>query len=45
MEGNAKNQALPWGVVVNPKDGLACVNDFHNGLWIVRIDPRQPVVP
>ena len=35
-----------WGVVVNPKDGLAYVNDFNNGLWIIRVEPKpKPVVP
>jgi hypothetical protein len=45
MQGNTQNAAFTWGVVVNPKDGLAYVNDFNNGLWIVRVDPRPPVVP
>ena len=45
MDGNTKNHAQTWGVVVNPKDGLAYVNDFYNGLWIVRIEPRAKVVP
>ena len=45
MDGNTKNKAQTWGVVVNPKDGLAYVNDFFNGLWIVKIEPRPPVVP
>lgn len=39
MEGNVKNAAMTWGVVV--KDGLAYVNDMFNGLWIVRIEPKQ----
>lgn len=38
MEGNTKNTAMTWGVVV--KDGLAYVNDMYNGLWIVKIEPR-----
>lgn len=38
MDGQVPNQAMTWGVVV--KDGLAYVNDNHNGLWIVRLDPR-----
>lgn len=38
MNGNVPNQAMTWGVVV--KDGLAYVNDNHNGLWIVRIEPQ-----
>src|SRR5437762_13006349 len=45
MQGNTANAAFTWGVVVNPKDGLAYVNDFNNGLWIVRIEPRPRVVP
>ncbi|MEO6444744.1 MAG: Ig-like domain-containing protein [Gemmatimonadaceae bacterium] len=45
MAGNTKNKAQAWGVVVNPKDGLAYVNDFFNGLWIVKIEPRAAVVP
>ena len=45
MDGNTKNHAQTWGVVVNPKDGLAYVNDFFNGLWIVRIEPRPKIVP
>jgi hypothetical protein len=43
-----QNAANTWGVVVNPKDGLAYVNDFNNGLWVVRIEPKKlvrPVVP
>ena len=46
MEGNTKNAAFTWGVVVNPKDGLAYVNDFNNGLWVVRVNPKpNKVVP
>ena len=45
MSGWQKNAANTWGVVVNPKDGLAYVNDFHNGLWIVRVNPKPKVVP
>ncbi len=29
-------------MVVNPKDGLAYVNDFNNGLWIIRVNPKPP---
>ncbi|MEP6590560.1 MAG: hypothetical protein ABJC19_05205 [Gemmatimonadota bacterium] len=39
MEGNTKNDPMTWGVVV--KNGLAYVNDNHNGLWIVRMEPRR----
>ena len=45
MEGHVKNSAMTWGVVVNPKDGLAYVNDDNNGLWVVRIEPRPKIVP
>ena len=40
MEGHVKNSAMTWGVVVNPKDNLAYVNDDNNGLWIIKIEPR-----
>ena len=43
MEGHVKNSAMTWGVVVNPKDGLAYVNDDNNGLWIIRIEPKPAV--
>jgi hypothetical protein len=43
--GVVKNAAFDWGVVVNPKDGLAYVNDFNNGLWVVRVDPKKPATP
>jgi hypothetical protein len=46
LQGNTPNAAFTWGVVVNPKDGLAYVNDFNNGLWIVRVNPKaRQVVP
>jgi hypothetical protein len=34
-DGKVRNAAFTWGVVVNKKDGLAYVNDFNNGLWVV----------
>ncbi len=37
------NEANTWGVVV--KDGLAYVNDNHNGLWIIRILPKRSGKP
>jgi hypothetical protein len=43
MDGFVKNTAMTWGVVV--KNGLAYVNDMYNGLWIVKIEPKPPVVP
>ncbi len=47
MEGHVKNSAMTWGVVVNPKDNLAYVNDDNNGLWIIKIEPKPvtKVVP
>jgi hypothetical protein len=45
MDGITKNAAFTWGVVVNPKDGLAYVNDFNNGLWVVKVEPRVMPVP
>lgn len=45
MQGFVKNAAMTWGVVVNPKDGLAYVNDMYNGLWIVRVEPKPAPVP
>ena len=45
LDGKVKNSAMTWGVVVNPKDGLAYVNDNHNGLWVVRIEPKPKIVP
>jgi hypothetical protein len=38
---------MTWGVVV--KNGLAYVNDFNTGLFVVRMEPgreaRRPLVP
>ncbi len=46
MDGRTQNSANTWGVVVNPKDGLAYVNDNRSGLWVVKIEPKpKPVVP
>lgn len=39
LDGKVKNAAMTWGVVV--RDGLAYVNDMHNGLWIVRMEPKR----
>jgi hypothetical protein len=45
--GFIPNSPMTWGVVV--KNGLAYVNDFNTGLFIVRLEPRQeeprPLVP
>ena len=47
MDAAAKvpNAPMTWGVVVNPKDGLAYVNDFNSGLWVLRLEPKQPLIP
>jgi hypothetical protein len=44
-EGKIANAPMTWGVVVNKKDGLAYVNDLNNGLWVIRIEPKQPITP
>jgi hypothetical protein len=44
-EGKIPNAPMTWGVVVNPKDGLAYVNDFNSGLWVLRIEPKPAPVP
>ena len=43
-DGFVPNAAMTWGVVVNPVDGLAYVNDMYNGLWIVRLLPQREKV-
>jgi hypothetical protein len=40
MDGYVANSPMTWGVVV--RDGLAYVNDMYNGLWIIRMLPREP---
>jgi|CXWL01.1.fsa_nt_gi hypothetical protein len=42
MDGTSggRNTAMTWGVVV--RDGLAYVNDDNNGLWIIKMKPKQP---
>jgi hypothetical protein len=45
LQGFVRNAAMTWGVVVNPKDGLAYVNDMYNGLWVVKIEPKPPITP
>lgn len=42
-KGFIPNAAMTWGVVV--KNGLAYVNDFNGGLFIVRMEPKPEVVP
>jgi hypothetical protein len=43
--GKIPNAPMTWGVVVNPKDGLAYVNDFNSGLWVLKIEPQTKPVP
>ena len=38
-EGHVPNAPMTWGVVV--KDGLAYVNDFNSGLYVVRLGPSK----
>ena len=44
-QAKVPNAPMTWGVVVNPKDGLAYVNDFNSGLWILRLEPKPRIVP
>jgi hypothetical protein len=41
--GHVTNAPRAWGVIY--RDGLAYINDNHNGLWIVRIEPRSGLIP
>ena len=41
--GHVTNAPRAWGVIY--RDGLAYINDNHNGLWVVRIEPKSGVVP
>jgi hypothetical protein len=42
-DGKLPNMAMAWGAVV--KNNLAYVNDVNSGLWIVRLEPRNKVIP
>jgi hypothetical protein len=42
-KGFIPNNTMTWGVVV--KNGLAYINDVNTGLFIVRIEPKAPIVP
>jgi hypothetical protein len=42
-QGFLPNSPMTWGVVV--KNNLAYVNDFNNGLFIVRLEPRREDLP
>lgn len=41
--GFIPNTTMTWGVVV--KNGVAYVNDFNSGLFLVKIEPKPAVVP
>ena len=41
--GKIPNATMTWGVVV--KNNLAFVNDMNSGLWIVKLEPNEKVVP
>jgi len=38
-DGHVPNAPMTWGVVV--KDGIAYVNDFNSGLYLVRLGPSR----
>jgi hypothetical protein len=41
--GHVTNAPRVWGVIY--RDGLAYINDNHNGLWIARIETKPELVP
>ena len=43
INGFIPNSTMTWGVVV--KNGIAYVNDFNTGLFLVKIEPKPVVVP
>ncbi len=42
-KGHVPNAAFTWGAVV--KNGLVYVPDLNNGLFIVRLEPKERIVP
>ena len=42
-DGKIPNVAMAWGAVV--KNNIAFVNDLNNGLWMLQLAPKPPVVP
>jgi hypothetical protein len=42
-QGKIPNATMTWGVVV--KNNLIFLNDMNSGLWIVKLEPRQQVIP
>ena len=41
--GKVPNAAMTWGAVV--KNGIVYVPDINNGLFLIRLDPKEKVVP
>jgi hypothetical protein len=41
--GFIPNAAMAWGAFY--QKGLVWVNDIFSGLWVVRVEPKKPVVP
>jgi hypothetical protein len=41
--GKIPNAAMTWGAVV--RDGITYANDLNSGLWLLRFEPKKPVVP
>jgi len=42
-QGFVPNTANAWGAIY--RDGLIYVPDLNSGLWVVRLQPQQPLVP
>jgi len=42
-DGLTPNTANAWGAIY--RDGLIYVPDINSGLWIVKLEPSQPVIP
>ena len=42
-QGNVPNTANAWGAIY--RDGLIYVPDINSGLWIVKVEPTQVVLP
>jgi hypothetical protein len=34
---------MTWGAVV--RDGITYANDLNSGLWLLKFEPKKPVVP
>jgi len=41
--GFVPNGANAWGAIY--RAGLVYVPDINSGLWVVRVEPPQPVIP